>query len=500
MTVCVVAGLARQAEQQPNPPAIIAPNLTLTWGELGDTASRIATLLKHRGVGRGQVVAINSNYSPAMEATLIAAVWWVGGATAVFTDQQWNDLPFTPDFTICPSATSKHAGTKIVIDTATLDRLGGWQPADPASHHDDDVLHIVFSSGTTGRPKPVVFPAVTQHRRAYATELPYMTTVGPTGYSWFAGLLFSLREGEPLHLPGDTAETLQVLRKHRVRSLSATPAQVAALCDLAERTHTSPSGLRTVLAAGAAWPDTLVARIRKTLGAKTINLYAGTEMAGVATDPHPDCASNRVGTLLPGVTVEIVDDTHQPVAEGETGRIRVHNPCFPTYYHGPDPNLWDDDTGYRDGWVYPGDLGYLQNGQLFVRGRINDVINAAGVKVYPADVERVIASQPGVKDVACAQYTRADGLTAAGVLVVPDPDMLGGQPDPDSPRFDLDNVRRTTARTLGEMTPELWLVSNHIPRNTNGKIDRAGVTSLLEQPQAVGGNPYRTSRPSERNP
>ena len=128
--------------------------------------------------------------------------------------------------------------------------------------------------------------------------------------------------------------------------------------------------------------------------------------------------AKRLGLAGPcdDVVLEVVDESGQSVKTGEVGEVRYKTPLLVTGYIG------DDDatrTFFRNGWFYPGDTGYLDSTkQLFISGRVNDLLNIGGTKLNAAAVDGVIQSTVGVADGACFTEPGPQGIDQLSIVVV----------------------------------------------------------------------------------
>jgi acyl-coenzyme A synthetase/AMP-(fatty) acid ligase len=162
-----------------------------------------------------------------------------------------------------------------------------------------------------------------------------------------------------------------------------------------------------------------------------------------------------VGVLEPGVSLELV----------EGGEIRVKIPHQPTSYYGPDAG---DRTRFRgDGWFHPGDRGRMSpEGKLYIEGRVDHIINVGGRKVSPEYIESILMEFPGVREAAAygigggaAEVQIAAAIVTSGVL-------------------NRDALRAYANERLNVIAPVRYVEVKSLPRNSMGKLEREGLTSL----------------------
>ena len=149
-----------------------------------------------------------------------------------------------------------------------------------------------------------------------------------------------------------------------------------------------------------------------------INYYGSTEGGGISVllPEHGGAAETSVGKAVSTTEIEVVDEAHEPVAAGETGRIRYRGPCVADGFHN-DPEASVE--SFRDGWFYPGDLGRLDGaGFLYLVGRAKDMIIRAGVNIYPEEVEQSLLTHPAVRDAAVLGWPSPDKGEEVAAFVV----------------------------------------------------------------------------------
>ena len=164
-----------------------------------------------------------------------------------------------------------------------------------------------------------------------------------------------------------------------------------------------------------------------------------------------------IGTVWPGVEVEVVDERDMPLPPGQAGYIRVKTECMASY-------LDDDATrrAFRNGWFYPGDIGVLRDSRrLQVIGRADDLLNIGGRKIAPDFVEALVAAQSIAEDVGVCSVPNVDGIEEVAVAV-------------SGPRGSAQEIlERITYGFRGIAIGRFHILRlDRIPRNANGKIER----------------------------
>lgn len=466
------AAIAR-AQRTPNAPAMVAAEATLTWHEYIDTAARIAVLFERAGVRPGQVVAISAEFSPIMQTVLIAATWYRAAISCIAAGRVLEAPPFPIEWIVTPDrATAARHPNAIVLDQAGLAALASLTPVtQPVAYPNDEaVCHLVLSSGTTGRPKAIPFTLarVTSRlrtaREVWLTRRPFMSLLSVSAISGFVTFTESLRSGAPFRIPGDAAANAARLSADGVRALTASPVQLAGLADELSRTGLTLPDLEWIVSVGSTLPNRLRNRVTELTGAHVVSVYGSSEVGGVALGDPPNSDTSLAGRVLDGVEVQIVDADGQELADGRTGTIRVRGAGQPTEY-------FRDQTTSReafvDGWFLPGDLGYLRDGELYVQGRASELLNAAGAKLIPSEIEQALIALTGVDDAAIVAETDELGITRVLAAYV-------GGPDLSTPEW-AESLRTF----IGDGAPSRVVRVAQIPRNENGKIKRQALAALL---------------------
>ena len=348
---------------------------------------------------------------------------------------------------------------------------------------DDDAL-VLFTSGTTDRPKGVVLThrairarwlalrqalGVTRFRRSLCFLPTYLVhgLVLNSLYPWLSGQdLFLLPPFQPdvlLHLGS-------IIDQHEITYFSSVPA----VWRLVLRTASPPvkQTIGTVFCTSAPLPPALWGDIRRWTGTDDVfNTYGMTETSGSTmgtTFPGAQPEEGLVGVPW-GAMVEIMPDA-QPentpglaasCRAGEVGHIWLSTPALMRGYLGRDDLTT---RAISNGWHLPGDLGLLdERGCLYLRGRVKDEINRGGMKIYPADVDSVAERFAGVTDVccfACDDRVYGQNVAIAVVLSTPKPASL------------RELYQWLKLHLAEHQIPVQWYLLDAIPRTPQGKISR----------------------------
>ncbi len=480
-----------------------------TFAEHARLVAVTATALRERyGVRPGDRVAILGANSPEWIVTFWATVSL--GAVAVGLNGWWTgpEIRYGLD----------DSDPKVLVaDRKRLDRFGDDDPGVPtivveddfadiwsneidalpdASIIEDDAALILYTSGTSGRPKG----AVHTHRNV----------LGLLGANFFHGLrILSLHPPEPdaspncqlvssplFHVSGlhnaaiaflaggiksvwtvgrfDPAVVMRLIEREQVTGWSFTATMLKRLVEHPEVGRYDLSTLRSGGGGGSAFPPALQQQAKAVLPGLRESMAVGygcTECTALATiNAGTELAEHpaSVGRPMPTVELEIRDPvTGAPMPEGEDGEVCIRGPMVMLeYWRRP------DDTAEAIGpgrWLRTGDLGRLEGGRLFLASRRTDLILRGGENVYPAEIEQRLEEHPSVAEVAVVGVPDADLGQAVQAIIVPAPDAT----------VDTEALERWVGEALAYYkVPAHWVIRDEpLPRNAAGKVVKAELTS-----------------------
>jgi long-chain acyl-CoA synthetase len=410
-------------------------------GEVRERATDVACALADAGVGPGAPVGVMLPDGEVVAA--LFGVWRAGGVYVPLNPRLARaDLAHALG-SVEPAAvvtTPEHAerfGDRplVVLDERVVRRpgtLGGRR-------FDEDVALVQFTSGTTGRPKPVLLThrgvralldnVVATLRSGPGSGRAPMPNLIPVSLSLWAGIyqvLFARVVGAPVVVMDGFAprEFAELVARFGIRSTVLPPAAMAMLSD--DATVTSLAPLRYVRSITAPLSPLQARRFRDRFGIAVLNCYGQTEIGGeiigwsaADSKEHGDDKLGAVGRPHAGVEVR---------TDAETGELQVRTPALSAgYADGADLS----DRLTDDGWFRTGDVGLVdEDGFVWIDGRLGDMINRGGLKVFPGEVEEVLRLSPAVADVAVVGVPdeRLGEVPAAFVVAAgsaaPDPGAL----------------------------------------------------------------------------
>ncbi|CAN5315691.1 aminobenozate:CoA ligase AmbL [soil metagenome] len=410
-------------------PCLLSPQQTWSYGELRDTAHRIAAVLvEDLGVVPGNRVLLRGPNNPWLVACWFGTL--LAGGVAVTTmpllrrrelqviremarvDLALCDARFLADLAAVPGSTIVSYGgdgpDDLTSRTATKDTE--FTTVETAA---DDVALLAFTSGTTGRPKAtmhfhrdVLAVADTFSRHVLQpTPDDVFTGTPPLAFTFGLGALviFPLRVGASTLLveKATPPELADLIAAHRVTVLSTAPTAYRALVDHADRL----GSLRRCVSAGETLPKPVWEAFHQATGVKIIDGIGSTELLHIfIASADQDLRPGSTGRPVPGYRAAVVGPDGEPVADGELGHLAVQGPTGCRYLAG------DRQDGYvHDGWNVTGDT-YIRDadGYFWYQARSDDMIISAGYNIAGPEVEAALMGHPDV--------------TECGVVGVPHPD------------------------------------------------------------------------------
>ncbi|RYY28474.1 MAG: long-chain-fatty-acid--CoA ligase [Sphingomonadales bacterium] len=492
----------RNAAVSPDGPAITQDGECLSWMELNRRTLQVAHGLKGLGIEPGAHVAVLGKASVAVLELLHGCAW----AQAIFTPINWRLA--SPE--ILKVVEDSQAGILFVsaecwarlalapksLPGVTLVLLDGnaqtgtlaytaWRDAQSDAAFgltiDADTPAIqLYTSGTTGMPKG----AVLTHR--------YFMNCG----AFLAGAdeeFFGMKPGEEIlvyypmfHLGGitmhyypairgcgsvllhefDAGKILALFDRHRVPVLPGVPTMLQSMLGHPSFASANLSSVRYCLYGAAPMPKALREQLMETLGCGFIQLYGMTEsnlVTCLMPEDHrgdaPKAAS--VGRAVPGVSLKIVDPAGNVLPAGEVGELAIRSHIMmDRYWRRPQDTV----KAFRDGWYLTGDGAYIdEDGYVFLKDRIKDMIISGGENIYPAEIENELSQHPAVQSAAVIGVADDRWGEVAKAFVVCEP----GQSCDEAELHAFLAVRLARFKL-----PKHYAVIDALPLNGTGKIDK----------------------------
>jgi len=453
-----------QSNADANPHGVFSRSVdeTMTNAEAVVWVKKLAFEFRRLGMRAGDVVALEL---PDQLAILFTeAAYHEGAITTILPAGYAADGSVPVDWTFSRRPVQPADGERVIpVTPRFLQRVEenpyGISPTD----NSPDTVRIVFSSGTTGTPNaiPLSRRAMQSFDDALETWFqgdPFLVMMDFATPWGFGGFYLSVKGGRPFLCVGgaDAAALIRLADDNSVTSLKGSPAQIAGLVDELETQGRTLPSVETVFVGGTVMPPGVADRTRRAMaGCEIYSMYGSTE-ATIATSRRYDSDDpSNAGEILPGSTIEIVDDDDQPVPPGTAGRIRHKSPGMIHEYLG---NAEASARAFRDGWFYSGDLGFIRpDGGLTLTGRESEVLNAGGVKVDPNRIDHAALRQPQVTDACSFEYETASGLKQIGIAIVAEDGI------------EVEKFIAALAAEFGPAAPKLVARVDEVPRNAMGK-------------------------------
>ncbi len=432
--------LRNAAARTPDAPALVDAGRTLTYRDLADLVDRRADQLRARGVRPGDRVLLASENCADQVALIFAAAGlkaWIVNVNPRLTAPELD-------------AIREHAGARLALYTAAVSPEAEAHAARAGASFDDglmvgplddgctpepdrDVAALLYTTGTTGKPKGVMlshrsllFVAAVSSRLRGLTPADKAWGVLPIShvYGLTSVMLGTLSAGACLHLtPRFTPEAmLAAIRDDGLSIVQGVPAMYARLLEHVGDRGPLPSRLRFAYAGGSPLDPALKAAVERLLGVPLHNGYGLSEAAPTVSQTRLDAPRSdiSVGLPIPGVEVRVVDKDERDVAAGAAGELWVRGPnLMRGYYRNPEATAAALRPG---GWLNTGDMARQDpDGALFIVGRTKELIIRSGFNVYPLEVETVLNAHPGVTQSAVVGRVVADGNEEVVAFVQPDP-------------------------------------------------------------------------------
>lgn len=489
----------------PNRIALVFRGQSWTYRELDEASYSAAQVLVDKGVKAGDRVSIQIGNCPAFPVWYYAVLRLGAIAVSLSTRLSQSETEFIlNDSQSCllisslssefepplPQAVLKVSADGKKMNGELLDLMSPVE--DPFAAEPDQPALILYTSGTTGFPKGATLShlnvrsnvAAFNHLCQMKSDDRILLAV-PLFHCFGQNALLNsvLNVGGTLVLQErfDLNETRELIRQHQVTQLYGVPMMfqlLLASCDKDE--------LGTVsycFSAAAPLAIQTSEQWLKKFGQPIYEGYGLTETSPFASYNHRNCyRAGSIGMPIDSVEMNVVDvDTGSPVGPHEPGEITIRGPnVMLGYWNQPD----ETELAIRNGWFHSGDIGMRDEaGYFYIVDRVKDMISVGGMKVFPAEVERVLRDQPAVQD--------------AAVVGIEEP-MLGEQVigfvvlDSADDAFATEKLAEQIKAELADYKmPRRLLVVDELPRNSSGKVLKTKLRELASESLQTAGDATR---------
>ncbi|MEH6548443.1 MAG: AMP-binding protein [Pseudomonadales bacterium] len=509
---------------------IVDGDVRLSYQQLGELVRKCAGAMLHTGLKNGDRVAIWAANSWRWEVSALAC-WWLGLVVVPISPRLKNlealpileevspKLIFLGSESLQAPVVNDLAGSEkkdqkslsdylpgcleiVVLTGAPSSGIRSWdkyisghhieEARYPAKISGEDICQIIFTSGTTGKPKGVMMgggqnlrsffnkPAAQEYKKGdrFLLTTPFSHIVG-----LYSGMLNSLMRGMAQIFAGDNMgqKLADLILREKVAVMTGPPSLFAQL--LVEKVEgvSVLAGVRNISTGAAYIPQQLIEDLRG-VGVEGVYTGYGLTECSVVTGTGPDDSlediASTVGKPLDGVFLKLLDNGGEPVTNGTVGEIWVSGyGVMQGYFENQEAtsNVIDD-----EGWLNTGDLGrLLESGFLQIVGRKKEMYISHGFNVYPAEVEGLLLKSEFLKAVAVVgKENRLSGEEGIAFIVPKDLN-----------NFDLSILRNWARKNLANYkVPTKFIVQDSLPLNANGKVDKLQLKKSLssEAPLPIG--------------
>jgi long-chain acyl-CoA synthetase len=445
MSLNLASIVTESADRAPDAVAVRLGGSQLTYAELDERSARVATLLREKGLQQGDRVGVmlpNVLEFPIVYYGVLRA----GGVVVPMNVLlKRREIGFYLEDSGAKLALAWHgfaeearegaaeAGAELVEvePTAFAELLDRCEPtAELAATDAEDTAVILYTSGTTGKPKGAELTHFNLSRNADVSSrttsnikqgdvvlgaLPLFHSFGQT-----VSMNASLRVGATLTLlpKFDPGDALEIMQREGVTHFYGVPTMYGALLHHPGREEFDVSALRICITGGASMPVEVLRGFEEAFGCEVLEGYGLSETSPVASSNHPGRPRKpgSIGTPIEDVEMKVVDEDDNEVPQGEVGEIviRGHN-VMKGYWQRPEATA----EAMRGGWFHSGDMARVdEDGYFFIVDRKKDLIIRGGYNVYPREVEEILYEHPKIREAAVLGVPHDEWGEEIGAAVV----------------------------------------------------------------------------------
>jgi long-chain acyl-CoA synthetase len=488
--------------------ALVTGEGSFSFAELDALSSALAASLANRGVGPGDRVTLyapNSwewivSYYGALKTGAVinpVNVMLTPAEVAYVTADCGAKALIGSSEKIRPALEAGVVGLESIVfgdepvagATPFGELIAGSHGFDPVPVAPDALAAICYTSGTTGRPKgamqshrAIVLNGAITAQMHLKSELDTVVSALPCPHV-YGNVVFNgaLMYGLTLvmHPRFDPAEILTSIETHRATMFEGVPTMYLYMLAHPDLDAFDLSSLTRCTVGGQTMPVAKMEEVERRFGCPLIELWGMTEIAGLGTT-FPSNGPRKLGSIgiaMPWVEARVGDvaDAGVTMPRGEVGELMIRGPIVMQGYYGNKEATRA--TIEPDGWLHTGDLATMdEDGAVFVVDRKKDMINTAGFKVFPAEIERVVAAHPSVAMVAVGRVPDEMKGEIAKAYVVLKPDA---EPDADG------ILALCRAQLAAYKVPRAVQFVPDLPKTSTGKIMRRELSTLDVAPAAV---------------
>jgi long-chain acyl-CoA synthetase len=479
--------LTNAAEQHPDRPALKLDDAVFDYKTLDEASARVATLLKSKGIEPGDRVGImlpNVPYFPVAYYGILRAGGVVVPMNVLLKGREVGFYLSDPeaklvlawhDFGEAAEAGAAEAGADVIlVKPGEIEQeIFAHEPSrEVVDRAGDDTAVILYTSGTTGKPKGAELTHDNLRRNAEVSRslhdlgpedvilgaLPLFHSFGQTCSMNAAISRGALLTMLPRFEPG---KALEIIQRDGVTVFMGVPTMYGAMLHDPAREGADLSKLRVCVSGGASLPVELMREFEEAFGCIILEGYGLSETSPVASFNHADRErkAGSIGTPIEGVEMKVVDDEGNDQPQGEVGEIviRGHN-VMKGYWRRPE----ETEEAMRGGWFHTGDMAKVdEDGYFFIVDRKKDLIIRGGYNVYPREIEEVLYEHPAIREAAVVGVPHDDLGEEVGAAVV----LKDGE------SVDADDLKAYVKEQVAayKYPRQVWFV-DELPKGPTGKI------------------------------
>ena len=495
--------LATTAERHGDHIALKLDETEIPYAALDAASARVAGLLRLRGIGAGARVGIMLPNVPQFAVAYYGVLR--AGAVVVpmnpllkarevefyLADSEARLVFAWHEFAAAAEAGATAAGAETVgVTPGPFERLlASVEPkAEVVGMEGDDTAVILYTSGTTGKPKG----AELTHANLGLNVEAAVDLLGLDAHSVVLGVLplfhafgqtcamnAAVAVGATLSLISrfNASKALEIIERDRVTAFEGVPTMYVAMLHAPDSETYDTSSLRVCMSGGAAMPIEVMHGFEQRFGCTVLEGYGLSETSPMASFNHPDRERKpgSIGTPGTGVEMKVVDDNGNDVPQGESGEIliRGHN-VMKGYWRRPEATA----EAIRDGWFHSGDIGRVdEDGYFFIVDRKKELIIRGGYNVYPREIEEVIYEHPAVREAAVIGIPHPELGEEVGAAIALKPGTTATEAEI------RDHVKSNVAAY--KYPRHVWFM-DELPKGATGKILKREIKPPVGVPAAKG--------------
>ena len=463
------------ARATPQSIAIVNEKRSITYEQLNILVRQFALKFRKMGIQPGDLVVTRLSNTLDWISTL--ALMSQGVITCSKSGRAAVDPALEAKFLISDGTLIWNSHNTIILDDAWIadaenSEIGLLSEEDLDSN---SICRVIFTHRTLGKPKAVgislklLNARVDQYNRTWLKEqsiMPLMELSTSLGFFTFYSLF--VRGEKIITSTQFNFDAVRLALAHDVQILIASTLRVVQLLEVLKRTESTMPALRKIVISGNLPTLKQLTNVAETLGVEVLNIYGSIECGDISFSPvNSKSRPSDLGWIYPEAKVQIVDAAGEKVAKDIEGRIATSsNTMVHEYFRTLEPNR----KVFDQGWFYSGDTGYLtDDGRLVITGRDADLINFGKMKISPFAIEELVLDYAGILDCGAFTFLSKSNERRLAVAIVGDGDL------------NLKLMTTAITRELGEMAPQTYFVTDAIPRDALGKIQREQLEQNLHE-------------------